>query len=115
MHYGAGLTFDFAKATYLEAYWELCRVLSIVNRDEGIEISRTQYDNDQFIVGVDLTRMINPCELNASHDLSIELTFGAATTETLRLIAYATYAQQAQIGYDREFDQGASLLVEMKA
>ena len=113
VHYGSALKFDFANGQYLDAYWELCRVLSIVNRDEGMDISRTQYDNDQFIVGVDLTRMINPCDLTQSHDLNIELTFKAATTETLRLMCYATYAQQAEIGYSQDFDQGAQLLVKM--
>ena len=113
IHYGAALKFDWNNHQYLEGYWELCRVMSLVNRDEGMEISRNQYDNDQFIIAVDLTRLINPCDLSQSNDLSIELTFGAATTETLRLLCYATYAQEAHIGYDNEFDQGSQLLVKM--
>ena len=113
VHYGSALKFDFSNGRYLDAYWGLCRVLSLVNRDEGMDISRTQYDNDQVIVGVDLTRLINPCDLDQSHDLNIELTFKAATTETLRLMCYATYAQQAEIGYSQDFDQGAQLLVKM--
>jgi hypothetical protein len=107
------LSFDWTKGHYLDSYWALLRCLQLVNRDEGLSISRTQYDEDQFFVAVDLTRLIDPCDLSTSHDLIIELTFHAPTTANLRLVCYARYAQQALVGYDAEFGQGAQLLVKM--
>ena len=75
-------------------------------------ISRTQYDENQFFVAVDLTRLIDPCDLDTTHDLQIEVTFHAATTVNLQLVCYARYTQEMEVGYDTEFGQGAQLLVK---
>jgi hypothetical protein len=112
VHYDS-LKFDWTKGHYLASYWELLRCLQVVNRDEGLSISRWHYDEDQFFVAVDLTRLIDPCDLSTTHDLSIEVTFHAPTTVNLRMLCYARYAQEAMVGYDEEFGQGAQLLVKM--
>ena len=88
------LKLNFAKADYSSAYKEILSTLDYMWADKRAPtVSYHAYDNDNVFFAANIARKF-PETINSasnSQELTIAITFAAATTENLRLLVYPTY------------------------
>ena len=95
---------NFAASKYILAYSTLFSVTGKLHKDEGIDITRTDYSNWYALYAFDLTPDLaegGHFNLLRQGNVRLELKFGGALAETTNVIVYAEFENIIEIDEQR--------------
>jgi hypothetical protein len=98
------LKLDFAAGRFIAAYAGLFGGTNKINRDEGNDISRSDYSNGYALYAYDLTPDLaedNHVNLTRQGTVRLDLKFGAALAQTVTVITYAEFENVIEIDRNR--------------
>jgi hypothetical protein len=98
------LKLDFAAGRFIAAYAGLFGGTNKINRDEGNDISRSDYANGYALYAYDLTPDLaedDHVNLTRQGTVRLDLKFGVALAQTVTVIAYAEFENVIEIDRNR--------------
>ena len=98
------LKLDFAAGRFIAAYAGLFGGTNKINRDEGNDISRSDYANGYALYAYDLTPDLaedDHVNLTRQGTVRLDLKFGNALAQTVTVIAYAEFENLLEIDRNR--------------
>ena len=98
------LKLDFAAGRFIAAYAGLFGGTNKINRDEGNDISRSDYANGYALYAYDLTPDLaedDHVNLTRQGTVRLDLKFGNALAQTVTVIAYAEFDNLIEIDRNR--------------
>jgi hypothetical protein len=98
------LKLDFAAGRFIAAYAGLFGGTNKINRDEGNDISRSDYANGYALYAYDLTPDLaedDHVNLTRQGTVRLDLKFGTALAQTVTVIAYAEFENLIEIDRNR--------------
>ena len=98
------LKLDFATGRYVAAYAGLFGGTNKINRDEGNDISRSDYANGYALYAYDLTPDLaenDHVNLTRQGTVRLDLKFGEALEHTVTVVAYAEFENTIEIDRNR--------------
>jgi hypothetical protein len=98
------LKLDFAAGRYIAAYTGLFSGTNKLNRDEGNDISRSDYANGYALYAYDLTPDFTENDhvnLTRQGTVRLDLKFGAALAQTVTVVTYAEFENLIEIDRNR--------------
>jgi hypothetical protein len=98
------LKLDYAAGRYIAAYAGLFSGTNKINRDEGNDISRSDYANGYALYAYDLTPDLaenDHVNLTRQGTVRLDLKFGAALAQTVTVVTYAEFENLIEIDRNR--------------
>jgi hypothetical protein len=98
------LKLDYAAGRYIAAYAGLFGGTNKINRDEGNDLSRSNYSNGYALYAYDLTPDLGEDDhlnLMRQGSVRLDLKFGEALAHTMTAVAYAEFDNVIEIHRNR--------------
>jgi hypothetical protein len=98
------LKLDYTAGRYIAAYAGLFSGTNKINRDEGNDISRSDFANGYALYAYDLTPDLaenDHMNLTRQGTVRLDLKFGAALAQTVTVVTYAEFENPIEIDQNR--------------